>query len=218
MQSDNEFSAKLRRGIRAEPHIEVSMPKLIAVPGSGNVIYVFAIPQSARRPHLPSMADERFFWKRSNSTCERMTLEEIRYQMLSYDEKREKLILLVIDLEAKAARLKRLTSVPPGSTLGTTFSFDVVDRVVVGHCHVNELSPPSSSLSPDFGAGQQARSGFTDRAPPATDSCSIPGRLKLTMPARIRRRDQQRSGSVLGARINQLRQLFGGGLRVHQGG
>jgi hypothetical protein len=54
-----------------------------------------------------------------------------------------------------------------------------------GHCHVNDLSLPSSSLSPDFGAGQQAPLGFTDRAPPATDSYSIPRRLKLMrMPAR----------------------------------
>jgi len=37
-----------------------------------------------------------------------------------------------------------------------------------GHCHVNDLSPPSSSLSPDFGAGQQARLAFPDptRPPP----------------------------------------------------
>src|SRR5260221_2147243 len=66
---DNEFSAKLRQGIRAEPHIEVSMPKLLPVPGSDKVMYVFAVPQSMRRPHLPSMPEERFFWKRANSTC-----------------------------------------------------------------------------------------------------------------------------------------------------
>jgi hypothetical protein len=133
VDADNELSARLRQRIRADPHIEVSLPKLISVPGSAKVLYVFAIPQSTRRPHLPSVAEERFFWKRSNSICEYMTLEEIRYQMLSYDEKKEKLTLLVIDLAAKAARLKRLadaTSIP-GSNIGMVFTFDVIDRVLV---------------------------------------------------------------------------------------
>jgi len=42
------------------------------------------------------------------------------------------------------------------------------------HCHINELSPPSFLLSPDFGAGQQARLAFPDPEPPATDPQSIP--------------------------------------------
>ena len=50
------------------------------------------------------------------------------------------------------------------------------------HCQLNELSPPSSSLSPDFRAGQQARLAFSDPEPRATDSRSVPRRLKLTMP------------------------------------
>jgi hypothetical protein len=43
---------------------------------------------------------------------------------------------------------------------------------------------PFFCLSPDFGAGQQARSAFSDREPPATDLCSVPRCLKLTMPVR----------------------------------
>src|SRR2546421_3685691 len=57
-----------------------------------------------------------------------------------------------------------------------------------GHCHVNEFSPPSSSLSPDFGAGQQARLALRDPELPATYPCSIPRRLKLTMPSPFSRR------------------------------
>src|SRR3954468_19642127 len=55
-----------------------------------------------------------------------------------------------------------------------------------GHCQFNELSPPSSSLSPDFRAGQQARLAFSDPEPRATDSRSVPRRLKLTMPTGLR--------------------------------
>src|SRR6266853_90371 len=41
----------------------------------------------------------------------------------------------------------------------------------------------SSFLSPDFGAGRLARLAFPDPEPPATDSCIVPRRLKLTMPS-----------------------------------
>src|SRR5260370_259267 len=104
IEADSEFSAKLRQRIKADPHVDISLPRLVPVPSARKrLIYVFEVPSSARRPHLPSVPEDRFFWKRSNSTCERMTLEEIRYQMLSYEEKKEKLILLVIDLDVKAA-------------------------------------------------------------------------------------------------------------------
>src|SRR5204863_910784 len=54
------------------------------------------------------------------------------------------------------------------------------------HCQLNELSPPSSSLCPDFRAGQQARLAFPDPEPRATDSHSLPRQFKLTMPRRHR--------------------------------
>ena len=53
----------------------------------------------------------------------------------------------------------------------TLYSLPVSRRT---HCHINELSPPSSSLSPDFGARQQARLAFPDPEPLATDPQSIP--------------------------------------------
>src|SRR3989441_9386657 len=58
---------------------------------------------------------------------------------------------------------------------------EAIDRALVWHCHINELSPPSFLPVPDFGAGQQARLAFPNPAPPATDPRSIPWRLKLTM-------------------------------------
>jgi len=73
----------------------------------------------------------------------------------------------------------------PGSSICAGFRTTARDDrscAARGHCHVNELSSPSSSLSPDFGAGQQARLGFPDPEPPATGPCSVPRRLKLTMP------------------------------------
>lgn len=60
---DGEIYGKLHDKIRAEPEIAVSYPRQINVLGSSRVLYVFEIPQSTRRPHLPSPADERVFWK-----------------------------------------------------------------------------------------------------------------------------------------------------------
>ena len=54
------------------------------------------------------------------------------------------------------------------------------------HCQLNELSPPSSSLSPDFRAAQQARLAFSDPDPRATDSRSVPRRLVLAGRAGVR--------------------------------
>jgi hypothetical protein len=53
----------------------------------------------------------------------------------------------------------------------TLYSLPVSRRTL---CHINEPSLPSSSLSPDFWAGQQARLAFPDPEPLATDPQSIP--------------------------------------------
>jgi|SRR5438067_4278332 len=53
------------------------------------------------------------------------------------------------------------------------------------HCQVNELSPPSCSLCPEFGAREPARVTFSDPEPSATDPCSMPWTLNLTMPCAV---------------------------------
>src|ERR1700758_2240518 len=87
-------------------------------------------PKSPRRPHLPSPVDQRTFWKRQGSDCVPMTLEEIRYQMNTYEEKREKLALLLIDLHHKLVSLHDQAAMVDGHYNGDVFSFEIVDRVV----------------------------------------------------------------------------------------
>ncbi len=128
---DGEIYGQFHSKIRAEPEIAVSYPRLIEVPGSSKVLYVFEIHQSTRRPHLPSPADERTFWKRVGSSCCQMTLEEVRQQMLALEEKREKLALLLIDLFHKQRSLEEQANVPDGHYTGDLFAFDIIDRVVV---------------------------------------------------------------------------------------
>jgi hypothetical protein len=60
-----------------------------------------------------------------------MTLEEIRYQMNTYEEKLEKLALLLIDLNHKVQSLNAQASLPGNHYNGDIFTFDIIDRVIV---------------------------------------------------------------------------------------
>lgn len=131
LDPNKELYGNFLARVNAEPDISISPAKTIAVPGSSKLLYIFEVPNSPRRPHLPARADERVFWKRQGSSCVQMTLEEIRYQMNSYEEKRDKLSLLLIDLRHKLRSLNDQASIPDRRYMGDTYSFEIFDRVVV---------------------------------------------------------------------------------------
>jgi hypothetical protein len=131
LEPDKELYGKFIAKVKADPGIAISQPKTINIPNSSKLIYVLEIPQSPRRPHLPSPVDQRVFWKRQGSDCVQMTLEEIRYQMNSYEEKREKLALLLVDLHHKLRSLGEQAATPDGHYNGDLFSFEIIDRVIV---------------------------------------------------------------------------------------
>jgi hypothetical protein len=131
IEPDSEIYGKFHAKIRVEPEIGVSYPRQIDLPGTMKALYVFEILQSTRRPHLPSPADERVFWKRVGSSCRQMTLEEVRQQMIALEEKREKLALLLIDLYHKQRAVSEQAQVADGYYTGDIFTFDIIDRVVV---------------------------------------------------------------------------------------
>jgi len=131
LEPDKELYGKFLAKAKTDPDIAISPAKPISIPSSSKLLYVFEVPQSPRRPHLPSLADQRVFWKRQGSDCVQMTLEEIRYQMNTYEEKREKLALLLIDLHHKLRSLSEQAAVPDGHYNGDVFSFEIIDRVVV---------------------------------------------------------------------------------------
>ena len=54
------------------------------------------------------------------------------------------------------------TGCQPGITMLSTTVWASLKAAARRHCHVNELSPLSSFLSPDLGTGQQARLAFPD--------------------------------------------------------
>jgi hypothetical protein len=131
LEPDKELYGKFIAKVKADPDIAVSQPKTISIPNSSKLLYVLEIPQSPRRPHLPSPVDQRVFWKRQGSDCVQMTLEEIRYQMNAYEEKREKLALLLVDLHHKLRSMGEQAAIPDGHYNGDLFSFEIIDRVIV---------------------------------------------------------------------------------------
>jgi predicted HTH transcriptional regulator len=127
---DKELYGTFLSKLRADPDLTILPPKTIETPSRNKLLYVIEIQQSTRRPHLPSIPDERIFWKRQGSACVQMTLDEIRYQMNTYEEKREKLALLLIDLHNKVRSLGDQSGIRDGQYNGDVFSFDILDRVV----------------------------------------------------------------------------------------
>jgi len=98
LELDREFTAKFGARIRADPFIQYPPPRMIPAPRAERALYVVHIPRSPARPHLPTAKEERVFWKRTNVGCEQMTIEEVRAEMMQYEERRERLKLLVVEL------------------------------------------------------------------------------------------------------------------------
>ena len=78
IESDKELSNKFGQKIQAIPSIDFDQPKIIPIPNSNRVLPVFHIPLSPKKPHVPSVREERRFWKRTNTGNELMEYDEIR--------------------------------------------------------------------------------------------------------------------------------------------
>ena len=128
---DRELFGKFVDKIRCTPSIAVEPPISIPIPHTSKFIYIFEIRRSPRRPHLPISETDRIFWKREGSACKQMSLEEVRSQILDYEEKREKLQLMLIDLNNKLSSVRYQAGLLDGQYTGDIFSFDIIDRTVV---------------------------------------------------------------------------------------
>lgn len=106
--NDKELAHDFGQKIRASPTIDFDLPKIIPIPDSHKVLAVFHIPLSPERPHIPSQEDKRIFLKRTNQGNEHMTYEEIRMSFLNYEERREKLKLLYLELLSNIEQLKAM--------------------------------------------------------------------------------------------------------------
>lgn len=128
---NREFTAEFGRRIRADPSIQYPPPLLLRVPDSSDrVVYVVHIPRSPVRPHLPTSKDERVFWKRTNVGCEQMSLEEVRAEFMQYEERRERLKLLVVELATNLEIVRSYQSLFHEQTF-EPLSSTVLDRMLV---------------------------------------------------------------------------------------
>jgi len=99
IDNDKELAHKFGQKINANPTIEYTLPKIISIPDSEKVIAIFEIPLSSERPHIPDISpDKRLFQKRTNKGNDYMSYEEIKFSFQNYQERKEKLKLLYIEL------------------------------------------------------------------------------------------------------------------------
>ena len=131
IQPDGEIAKKFADKLDATPAIEFSPPRMVNVPGGTKVLYVFHVPTSLRRPHLPRSRDKRIFWKRTPGGCEQMSREEIEEQFLRYEERRDKLKLLFVELLLNRENLTDISRVKDGQYSLMTLETGVLDRLLV---------------------------------------------------------------------------------------
>jgi hypothetical protein len=130
MPPDTRIAESFGQKLRADPSIPYEPPKPIAVPETVNVIYVFHIPQSPKRPHLPMDRDKRYFWKRTNAGCEQMTLEEVRSLFLDYEGRRRLLALLYWHINSFRITASLATSLSIGKMPPPGPDINGIDQIV----------------------------------------------------------------------------------------
>lgn len=98
IDNDKDLAHKFGQKINASPTIDFDLPKILKIPRKDLVLAVFHIPLSPEKPHIPVKEDLRKFFKRTNRGNHHMSYEEIRMSFQNYEERREKIKLLYIEL------------------------------------------------------------------------------------------------------------------------
>lgn len=128
---DREIAQQFGSKIRADPTIVFEGPRAISMKESSSLIYIFHIPPSVEAPHLPSDAAKRIFWKRTNAGCEQMTRMEIQAAFVRYEERRQRLGLLLIELRACKERLQQGLRRGPDVLAYVSFDATLIEQVLV---------------------------------------------------------------------------------------
>jgi hypothetical protein len=129
IENSSELRHRFGRKINATPTIDFGLPNIINIPASQKVLAVFYIPVSPERPHIPTPIDKRIFWKRTNTGNEQMTYDEIRMNFRNYEERREKLKLLYLELLSNKEQLEGM-KVPEDSIEGS-YSLVSLDSTII---------------------------------------------------------------------------------------
>lgn len=129
IKDSSELRNLFGQKINAIPTIDFGLPKKINIPASQKILAVFYIPVSPERPHIPAPADKRVFWKRTNTGNEQMTYEEIRMSFRNYEERREKLKLLYLELLSNKEQLESMRT--PEDSIEGRYSLISLDSAVI---------------------------------------------------------------------------------------
>lgn len=131
LPANREFAAEFGARIRADPMIQHPAPRPLRLPDVvDRLVYVVHVPRSPVRPHLPTSRDQRVFWKRTNVGCEQMSIEEVRAEFMQYEERRERLKLLVVELATNVDIVSTYQEQPTYDLFETPTS-SVLDRMLV---------------------------------------------------------------------------------------
>jgi predicted HTH transcriptional regulator len=125
----HEFGAKINNKIT--PTIDFDLPMIIDIPNSGKVIAIFHIPLSPQRPHMTQPKDQGFFWKRTNKGNDQMTFQEISMTFQNYEERREKLKLLYVELLSNLDQLRDMTITETESNVN--YSLVTLDSIIINN-------------------------------------------------------------------------------------
>ncbi|OAI49027.1 hypothetical protein AYO44_01090 [Planctomycetaceae bacterium SCGC AG-212-F19] len=128
---DVDIALKFGHKLRAHPTVHFDVPRPVPIPVSSKLIYVFHVPLSSERPHWPMNPEIQRFWKRTNTGCDPMTHEEIRGQFLRYEERRDKLKLLFLELLLNQEALEGYDKQGPNSYTLVTLETSTLDRLLV---------------------------------------------------------------------------------------
>lgn len=139
IDNDKELAHKFGQNINANPTIWFSLPKILPIPDSKKVVAIFEIPLSQERPHVPNLAPEkRLFLKRTNKGNDHMNYEEIKFSFQDYNERKEKIKLLYLELLSNLEQLNALKIKEPQKK--DTYSLLTLDNLVLDRLLVDIYS------------------------------------------------------------------------------
>jgi hypothetical protein len=141
IQPDSELAKKFADKLHAVPSIDFSTPRVIGIPGGSRIVYVFHVPRSAFRPHMPRQLGKGLFWKRTPGGCEPMTHDEILEQFVRHEERRDKLKLLFIELLLNRENLQEMSPAEAIKFSLITLDTSVLDRLLVDTYSVVQGQP-----------------------------------------------------------------------------
>lgn len=127
IEADREIARDFGSKLKADPSIYFAPPRPIPVPETPKLLYIFHVPLSPDRPHRDEHT--KWFWKRTNTGCEPMTFSEVRAQFMNYQERRDLLKMLFVELVENAAVLPEIAK--HALTAGGPYSLYTLDTAVI---------------------------------------------------------------------------------------